>query len=137
MADHPFVLLHVPLAFRWDVTETTCEIDELMAPLIQVLWDARIDTIDCCQGDKGDGYVGFAWFGQVMQFYDAVGLGGPRDEVYERLPRTLDTQIMDMARDDDGEWVGPPEWHLYPRVGVEIHTSDVPELTRRFLNGRA
>ncbi|GAA4946811.1 hypothetical protein [Actinoplanes utahensis] len=99
------------------------EIDELLAPLIETLWGAGLDTWTCCQ-DAGESNV--SWVERLphmadyverrrgwafvdfpiddgLRFLDLVAQGGPRDAFYLRTahwaaPDAWDVKIKPMDR---------------------------------------
>ncbi len=133
---HPYVLVPRPAHIDWD-DDDELEIDELMVPLIEALWDAGVDTVTCCQGDGEKSFIEFGHPNDILHFLDAVSCG-PRDEVYERLSRSCSLSLMDAARftEDNRDQLGEDgwlsDWQLYPSVSYSVCTADIPELARRF-----
>lgn len=82
------------------------EVDVMLAPVIEEIWRAEIDTVSCCQDaadlgaeflqarphlaaraqyNAGYAYVDFPDEDDAAAFLDAVANAGPRDDFYERM----------------------------------------------------
>ena len=55
------------------VSRGEVEIDEMLAPLIRLVWAAGIQTSQCCQEERpGEAYIEFPGTGEVEEFLDVA-----------------------------------------------------------------
>jgi hypothetical protein len=102
------------------------QIDEELAPLILALWQAGIDTVNCCQ----ENFPGIAWIEflsthDAKEFLDRVAVY-PDEEDYRRAngPETLYDRVI--GRGSEGDW----RYDLHPfdfGVDEEIVNDEVVE----------
>lgn len=130
------------------------EIDEALAPLIEVLWRSGFTTHTCCQ-DRGEAVAtllgGYPHLAAEAQRYagcasvefpiddglavlDALANSGPRDAFYVRMthwaaPNAWDisTRPDDQATDDESL---PSAFDLWA-MSISFPRSDLPEIMRR------
>jgi hypothetical protein len=131
---------------RVKVGDWEAEVDEELAPLIEELWKAKIQTSMSCQESR----LGFAWIEfdsmeDLCAFMNIVGDYGPPDEdsLYSRMNwRSDDTETWweyDLHFIDCGwhdvenganEWhEGVPDFAFWP--SVRFPRSDLPILLKR------
>jgi hypothetical protein len=145
---------HHPTQTLTDPHGETVEIDQDLAPLIELLWRVRFETISCCQ-DVGEvlealvpwmphtaaeaarlrGYAQVDFEIEIgIAFITALARSGPRDDFYVRMVHYLAPNAWavsgrpdDMADDDKGEASDFDLWRLH----VAFPWSDLGEIMRR------
>ena len=114
------------------------DVDELLVPLVRLLWEAGIETTASCQdaGDappdlleelphlqtevasrRGRAYVDFVNDLAAAAFFDAVAGAGPRDDLYVRMVH----------------WAAPGAWQV--RLSLEDLALDDPDAESDFVPG--
>ena len=149
---------HHPVV-RLSRDDEVIEVDEELAPFIEQLWTAGIDTVSSCQ-DVGEALadlikirphldrrllgrasIDFASPDGMLDFFEAVANSGPRDDLYVRMVHwaapdawNVRWQPEDFGVEDTMHAGGvhpPSQFSFSPWVHLEFPRSDIPELTRR------
>lgn len=137
------------------------EIDELLAPMLQQVWRAGIETVSCCQSagelggleahfphlaernayHSGYAYIDFPGPDDAAAFLTAVANGGPRDAFYVRMVHWVapgawrtSVQVQDLADEDDED--APSVFEL-GTVKVSFPLPDVDEIAARLARHNA
>lgn len=103
------------------------DVDEEMAPLIQELWRAGIETVACCQeGEDGLAWIEFRQAGDAERFLNAVA-------VYEDGNASLYRRLSWLAFTPDeegGARLHPKSWRYWVRPVDETLQTEGPASNR-------
>lgn len=140
MTDHKTIPLTPPQNCCWWATGHPIDIDEELAPVIALLWERGIETMQCCQhSDWSDSAeISFGTFEDMQHFINLVlpnpGRHPERDTLSSRM-RDWEIYVASPSRARDGwKFIIAPEWNTDEWgfvAEVQFPVSDIPEVLKR------